>query len=69
MRTMRLGYYIKGLKSYYIFGGVKKRAFGEAVHLVIRTVSTWPGLKPPPTSNLELEFEAILNFSPSLKVG
>ena len=30
---------MKGLKSYYIFGGVKKRAFGEAVHLVICTVN------------------------------
>ena len=39
MRTMRLGYYIKGLKSYYIFGGVKKRTFSEAVHLIIRTVT------------------------------
>jgi len=25
--------------------------------------STWPGLKPRPTSNSELGFEAILNFS------
>ena len=30
--------------------------------------STWPGLKPRPTSNSELDFEAILNFSPSPKV-
>ena len=30
--------------------------------------STWPGLEPRPTSNLELDFEAILNFSPSPKV-
>jgi hypothetical protein len=30
--------------------------------------STWPGLEPRPTSNLELDFEAILNFSPLPKV-
>ena len=30
--------------------------------------STWPGLEPRPTSNSELDFEAILNFSPSPKV-
>ena len=29
--------------------------------------SAWPGLEPQPTSNLELDFEAILNFSPLLK--
>ena len=30
--------------------------------------STWLGLKPRPTSNSKLNFEAILNFSPSPKV-
>jgi len=30
--------------------------------------STWPGLEPRPTSTWKLEFEAILNFSPSPKV-
>ena len=30
--------------------------------------STWPGLEPRPTSNSELDFEAILNFFPLLKV-
>ena len=31
-------------------------------------VQYWPGLKPRPTSNLELGFKAILIFSPSPKV-